>query len=68
LALTLDWGLQYKSGTAAAVRSGLAGRNARAFPGVARPCGRSRAGTTRTAVASQIDATTPFTDGGWTAQ
>ena len=68
MALTLDGGLQYESGTAAAVHSGLAGRDARALPSVARPHARSRAGTTCTAVSSQIDATTPFTDGGWTAQ
>lgn len=68
MALTLDGGLQYESGTAAAVRSGLTGRSARALRSVPRPLGRSRAGTTRTAMSSQIDATTPFTDGGWTAQ
>lgn len=68
MALTLDGGLQYESGTAAAVHSGLTARSARTLRSVPRPLGRSRTGATRPPISSQIEATTPFTDGGWTAQ
>ena len=68
MASTLDGGLQYKSGIAAAVRSGLAGGGASALASAPRTLRCSGAVATRTAISSHIDATTPFTDGGWTAQ
>ena len=64
MASTLDGGLQYKSGIAAAIRPGVAGGGA----GLPRPLVCSLAVATRPAISSHIDATTPFTDGGWTAQ
>jgi hypothetical protein len=67
VASTLDGGLQYKSGIAAAIRPGLAG-GAGALASAPRTLGCSGAVATRTAISSHIDATTPFTDGGWTAQ
>ncbi len=57
MASTLDGGLQYKSGIAAAIRWGLADGGASAL-----------ASAPRTLRSSHIDATTPFSDGGWTAQ
>ena len=68
MASTLDGGPQHKSGIAAAIRPGVAGAGARALADAPRPLGSSRAAAPRTAISSQIDATTPFTDGGWTAQ
>jgi hypothetical protein len=68
VASTLDGGLQYKSGIAAAIRPGVAGGGACALASAPRPRGCSPAVATRTAISSHIDATTPFTDGGWTAQ
>ena len=64
MASTLVGGLQYKSGIAAAIRPDLAGGGAGARHRLA--C--SRAVPTRPAISSYIDATTPLTDGGWTAQ
>ena len=64
MASTLDGGLQYKSGIAAAIRPGVAGGGA----GARHPLGYSSAIATRPAISSHIDATTPFSDGGWTAQ
>jgi hypothetical protein len=64
VASTLDGGLEYKSGIAAAIRPGVAGCGA----GARRPLGCSSAIATRPAISSHTDATTPFTDGGWTAQ
>jgi hypothetical protein len=68
VASTLDGGLQYKSGIAAAIRPGVAGGDARALQSVPRTLGCSGAAATRTAIPIHIDATTPFTDGGRTAQ
>ena len=68
MASTLDGGLQYKWGIAAAIRPGVAGGGARPLVDAPPPLGSSRAAATRTAISSRIDATTPFTDGGWTAQ
>jgi len=68
VATTLDGGLQYKSGIAAAIRPGLAGGGACALASAPRTLGCSGAVATRTAVSSHIDATTPFSDGGRTAQ
>ena len=68
MASTLDGGLQYKSGIAAAIRPGVAGGGERPLADAQRPLGGARAAATRTAISSHIDATTPFSDGGWTAQ
>jgi hypothetical protein len=68
VASTLEGGLQYKSGIAAAIRPGVAGGGAGARLGAPHPLGCSRAIATRPAISSHIDATKPFTDGGWTAQ
>ena len=67
MASTLDGGLQYKSGIAAAIRPGVAGGGERPLAGAPRPLGCSGTVATPTAISSHIDATTPFTDGGWTA-
>ena len=69
MASTLEGGPQYESGIAAAIRPGVVGGGACALADAPRSPGSSRAAATRTAISSQkIDATTPFTDGGWTAQ
>ena len=68
MASTLDGGLQYKSGIAAAIPPGVAGGGAGAGPSVPRTLGCLGAAATRAAIPIHIDATTPFTDGGWTAQ
>jgi hypothetical protein len=68
VASTLEGGLQYESGIAAAIRPGIVGCGERPLAGAPRPLGGSRAAATRTAIPGHIDATTPFTDGGWTAQ
>jgi hypothetical protein len=68
VASTLDGGLQYKSGIAAAIRPGVAGGGAGARLGTPHPLGCSCAIATRPAISSPIDATTRFSDGGWTAQ
>lgn len=68
MASTLEGGPQYESGIAAAIRPGVAGGGTCALADAPRSPGSSRAAATRTAISSQIDATTPFTDGGWTAQ
>lgn len=68
MASALDGGLQYKSGIAAAIPPGVAGGGARPLADAPRPLGSLCAAATGTAISSQIDATTPFTDGGWTAQ
>ena len=68
MASTLDGGLQYKSGIAA-IRPGVAGGGgACALASAPRTLGYSGAVATRTAASSHIDATTPFSDGGRTAQ
>ena len=62
MASILDGGLGYMSGT------GIAADGASALPTAARAPGSANADDARTGMSSRIEATTPFADGGWTAQ